>query len=455
MGNADTTTTQEALAASQKRDEVIATARRATVGLVIILGIVTAFGTWIAGTVLPDASDLQIALVACAAAFVVVGVPFMIFNRAAGMQQRKISAESAANEQRMLVEARWRRFEAQLANALEMSDGEDEALEAVEHALHATLPDSPAEFLLADNSHAHLRRMVTSSPTGEAPGCPVDSPENCPAARRAQVQRFADSNRLDACPKLRNRQSGDCSAVCVPVSIMGRTVGVIHATGAVNQDVSDETIQDLQTLANQAGTRIGLLRIMAETQLQAATDSLTGLLNRRALENKVHELRAEQTSYVLAMADLDHFKLLNDTYGHETGDRALRLFAQTMRAALRGEDLVCRHGGEEFAVVLPGCTLVNGASALEQVRTKLAAAIQEAGLPNFTVSMGLVEASDDEDLVKLIERADRALFEAKRMGRDRIITHGGSDLDLPSDDADGHENGRVPRALPPMTLVND
>ena len=107
---------------------------------------------------------------------------------------------------------------------------------------------------------------------------------------------------------------------------------------------------------------------MAETQLQASTDNLTGLLNRRTLENRCRRPAQRATPFALAMADLDHFKELNDTYGHETGDRALRLFAETLRASCATEDLLCRHGGEEFAIVLPDCTRPDAHAALEAVR---------------------------------------------------------------------------------------
>ncbi len=351
--------------------------------------------------------------------------------------------------------------ERRLVNALEMADGEPEVLEVVERAFAATAPSSPIELLLADNSHAHLLRMAMSSPSGEPPDCAVDSPENCPAARRAQVQHFSDSEALDACPKLRSRAQGRCGAVCVPVSIMGRTVGVIHATTEPNTGLGDAAVQDLETLAKLVGARVGLLRVMTETQLQASTDSLTGLLNRRSLENKVQALRREGMTFVVAMADLDHFKQLNDVHGHETGDRALRMFAQILRTSLRNHDIVCRQGGEEFALVLPTCTVADASAALDKVRAHLLDAIQGSGLPAFTVSFGIVEAAETEDLADVLARADAALLQAKRAGRDRVVVHDkhGGPIVIEPDHPRASQNGgrkarstRAPRQ-PPTALV--
>ena len=145
------------------------------------------------------------------------------------------------------------RFESRLANALDMAEGEPEVIDVIERSFAAVVPDAPVELLLADNSHAHLLRMAGVGPDGDPPSCSVDSPDRCPAARRAQVQVFGDSDHLDACPKLRNRPQGRLSALCVPVSIMGRTVGVIHATDKPEAEVEDSQIQDLTTLAKLAG----------------------------------------------------------------------------------------------------------------------------------------------------------------------------------------------------------
>ena len=348
-------------------------------------------------------------------------------------------SEAVANADRQTeirdAQVQRQRFESRLANALDMAEGEPEVIDVIERSFGQILPDAPVELLLADNSHAHLHRMATVGPDGEPPCCSVDSPDRCPAARRAQIQVFADSDDLDACPKLRNRPQGRLSALCVPVSIMGRTVGVIHATGQPEATVEDDRVDDLTTLAKLAGARLGLLRVMAETQLQASTDTLTGLLNRRSFSEQYANIPHQLYPVAVAMADLDHFKTLNDTYGHETGDRALRLFARVLRDALRTSDVVGRHGGEEFAIAFPDCSAVDATRALNTVRAHLDAAITVGGLPKFTVSFGITEAEPGEEFSTVLRRADSALMLAKQQGRDRIVLHesvGGEDA-VPSE----------------------
>ena len=155
----------------------------------------------------------------------------------------ELSAAMAEADQQAEIrdsQAQRQQFESRLANALDMAEGEPEVIEVIERSFATVLPSSPAELLLADNSHAHLHRMAAAAPDGRVPSCGVDSPDRCPAARRAQIQVFNDSDHLDACPKLRNRAEGRISATCVPVSIMGRTVGVIHATGEPDAEMNED-----------------------------------------------------------------------------------------------------------------------------------------------------------------------------------------------------------------------
>jgi len=208
------------------------------------------------------------------------------------------------------------------------------------------------------------------------------------------------------------------------VSIMGRTVGVVHAIGTVDAPVDDAAIHSLQTLANQAGNRLGMLRVMAETTVQAATDGLTGLINRRTLENQLRHIVNDGGEFAFVMADLDNFKDLNDSHGHETGDRALRMFADTVKNELRGDDLACRYGGEEFAIALPGAETHDAIEVVERIRQALAKATGRGDAPKFTASFGIAHSRDGEDLKDVVAKADEALFAAKDAGRDRTCLDG-------------------------------
>jgi diguanylate cyclase (GGDEF)-like protein len=309
-------------------------------------------------------------------------------------------------------------FGTQLSEALEMVDEEEAAYDVVERAIAEISPTTPAELLLADSSRAHLRR-VASSPAAGAPGCPVESPFACVAVRRGQPVAFESSEALNACPKLRGRETGPCSAVCVPVGFMGRALGVLHATGPAGSPPDPDQMAQMATLATQAGARIGTVRAFEKTQLQASTDGLTGLTNRRRLEVEIRELLRAGTPFALAVADLDKFKAVNDTYGHEAGDRALRFFSQIAAAGLREGDLFARWGGEEFTIVMLGIDRHQAVAVLDRIRHSLEAGHSGAH-PRFTVSFGVTDTSVAVSMEQLFQAADEALYRSKQEGRDRV-----------------------------------
>ncbi len=404
--------------------------RRGVHGLLVtLLGIVTVTGLAAGAITAALWGELSVAgaSVAVAAASLAVGGPLVFVLRE--VTQRRgltIALEGAVQSRVMEGEARRREFEARLGRALEMAGDEVAAYDTVRRALQLAVPETRVDVLLADNSHAHLERVLSVAPEGGLcnVGCAVTSPDECVAARRAQTQVFPGSEELDGCPQLRDRGSDLFSAVCVPVSIMGRTVGVVHAVRPVDDPLDDESIDELQVLANQSGNRLGMLRIMAETQLQASTDGLTGLMNRRSLENRARVLRATGAEFALVMADLDHFKSLNDTHGHETGDRALRVFAEVLREGIRAQDYACRYGGEEFVALLPGAEVHEAIEVMERVREALARTTRRGDVPTFTASFGIAHTGEATDFEDLLLRADRALFAAKDAGRDCICIDG-------------------------------
>ncbi|MFO1328055.1 MAG: sensor domain-containing diguanylate cyclase [Rubrivivax sp.] len=323
--------------------------------------------------------------------------------------------------ERMREEAEHGGFRAELAQALDMADSEPQACEAAARAMAVIAPGHPMELLLADSSDAHLARAAVH-PAAGAPGCAVESPYGCVAVRSGHPMRFASGAALSACPRLRDRggaDRGDRSAVCVPVTFMGRALGVLHATAPVQQPVSDAQLDRLTALGLQFGSRIGTVRAFERTQLQASTDPLTGLANRRTVEKRLRELALRREPHALVMADLDHFKRLNDTHGHPAGDEALRVFAEAVRAVLRDGDLPGRWGGEEFAFVIAGMGAEQALQWTARLRERLAQRLSGGGCPPFTASFGVADsllAASPEQLVRL---ADDALYRAKRDGRDR------------------------------------
>jgi diguanylate cyclase (GGDEF)-like protein/PAS domain S-box-containing protein len=309
-------------------------------------------------------------------------------------------------------------FASRLGEALEMADEEREVFNVVERAATDISEQTPMELLLSDSSRAHLAR-VAASPAAEAPGCPVKSPFSCVAVRRGTAAVFESSESLNACPQLRGRPSGPCSAVCVPVSFMGRALGVLHTTGPEGHALSGEAVSQLSVLAGQAGARIGTVRAFEKTQLQASTDGLTGLVNRRTAEKELRALMKAARPFAVALADLDRFKQLNDTHGHEAGDRALRLFSQIVEHALRDSDLVARWGGEEFVIILPELDRFHAVAVLERIRQDLAAAHSGTTL-RFTASFGVADSAQGDSLEELLSIADGGLYTSKEAGRDRV-----------------------------------
>jgi GGDEF domain-containing protein len=238
-------------------------------------------------------------------------------------------------------------------------------------------PSADSELMLADSSQAHLKRVVDASEGGRA-SCGVTSPHDCPAVRRATTLVFRSSQDLDACPFLEGRPGDAVSATCVPTSVAGRSIAVLPTAGDDGTPPCGGQLERLEAIATHSGSRIGVLRVMA------ATDPLTGLLNRRSLDNRVHELNRRGSPFALAMGDLDHFKRLNDTQGHDAGDRAL-----------------------------------------ERLHEELPLALLAGNTPDFTVSFGVAHSHDASSFEELCRVADTALFRARREGRNRVVADQG------------------------------
>jgi diguanylate cyclase len=201
-----------------------------------------------------------------------------------------------------------------------------------------------------------------------------------------------------------------------------REVGALREIAVERQKVFEGTLQNFNH-------RVQLLeRQLTKTREEATLDPLTRVMNRGGLDHACRQwvTSEEQLQFVLAMVDVDNFKLINDVHGHGFGDRALTVVAQTLENSVRQErDLVARIGGDEFAMLIADLTLPQAESRLRMMSASLASAKVETanGAPLvLTLSCGLAEHSAGDTVESLMERADRALYEAKNSGKNRVRT---------------------------------
>ncbi len=218
------------------------------------------------------------------------------------------------------------------------------------------------------------------------------------------------------------------SLLAVPLRARGRTLGALVLTGGRGTfDASSRRV--LEILANQAAATIQLIKDKEQQRQLAVRDGLTGLYNRRAFTELLgaaiaNEDRRPSGSLGLVILDLDHFKKLNDTYGHPAGDAALRSLARLLDQHLRKGDQAARYGGEEFVVILPGSDAEHTYGAAERLRSALEKhrfVFEGARIP-LSASLGVaIWPGDGRDPEPLLAAADRALYAAKQAGRNRVV----------------------------------
>ena len=190
------------------------------------------------------------------------------------------------------------------------------------------------------------------------------------------------------------------------------------------------TVQTLNAHLEETHREVESLRKeVSRAREEAMIDALTGLANRRSFDRVLNTLLAEVpangTGPCLLIADIDHFKRINDTYGHVFGDKVIRAIARILRDNVKGKDLAARYGGEEFVIILPDTPLTGASSLAETIRRTVAGSrIKRAGsdeiVASVTISLGVAHHCPGESERDLLARADQALYQSKQQGRNRV-----------------------------------
>ncbi|MDO8213336.1 diguanylate cyclase [Conexibacter sp. CPCC 206217] len=320
-----------------------------------------------------------------------------------------------------LRERRYNRAQAEFAAAMQSAGDEGEADELLKRHLERQLGDEAVVTVLRRTPGDDRLRAGTPPHAGTplAAGIADARPRDCLAIRRGAAHSQGDEEPLVACGVCGGSGPASCRPLLVGDGIIG-SVLVEDPNGRAARDrrvVSDSILQAAPILAG--------LRTLALAQSRATTDALTQLPNRWALQDALQRMQAQANRshrpLSLVLLDIDRFKVLNDTWGHDAGDRALVAVGRALTGELRESDLAARTGGEEFAVLLPDTPLQGAMAVAEQLRGAIAAVDLDLDDHSLTASFGVavlgLHASDAEALMQV---ADRALYAAKRAGRDRV-----------------------------------
>ncbi len=311
---------------------------------------------------------------------------------------------------------------------------------AAADCLARLLPGSNGALFIMDNSRRLIEGVSAWSVPGEhSPAIgETFTPDSCCGLRMGQPRwrkpGFSEIN----CTHF----SGPAPAryLCLPLVAQGEALGVLTvecAAESVLQKV-EEHMDGMQQLLQLTGMAVAALHLRTRLENQSIRDALTGLFNRHfmqiTLERELARASRSETTLAICMLDVDHFKQFNDTYGHGAGDAMLQSIAGAFQRSVRSEDTVCRYGGEEFIIILPGITPESARLRAEGIRE----AVGELSIPlengingHATVSIGIASFPDDaDDAVSLLRKADQALYRAKHEGRNQVRCAGNRRAEL-------------------------
>lgn len=314
------------------------------------------------------------------------------------------------------------------SESLKRMDGGDMWLDLTQ-ASAEMLGAERASLLVYDERSRTLEiKAMIGTTTAPPAGAEIGGRASKIVFSRNEIVAVSDVTRTSLKPTPRDRRYKTGSFISCPIALSGRTIGVMNFTDRASGQAFDRgSLELFQAIAPQLAVAVdrALLKEKAgEFEQLSVTDPLTGMLNRRYIEERLLEevKRSNRHGFPMSfmMLDVDNFKTYNDRFGHPAGDEALKLVGHVIRETLRGADVAARFGGEEFAILLPQTTGDEAAAIAERIRDNM----EHTQFPHREVTVSIGIASCSADLCSssnIISAADKALYEAKRRGRNKVL----------------------------------
>ncbi|WP_306393999.1 sensor domain-containing diguanylate cyclase [Telluria beijingensis] len=347
-------------------------------------------------------------------------------EQAESARQSKSLAESNAQLARQsAVRAERLSITANMLQALDSVKTPSELERVLPVFLRQLLPETAGAVYIYRNSRDVLE-LRASWGLAEAPP-PTVAPADCWGLRLGKVHLATPEHGL-CCDHGAIWLDSRDTQTCVPMVSQGDVIGIL----VVAADRGDDNALDsthIATLAEQLSLAISNVSLRNTLRHQSTVDPLTGLYNRRffdeSLKRELARVQRSGSVCAVVMLDLDHFKRINDSYGHDGGDLVLQAASRVILQRVRASDVVCRYGGEELVLMLPDCGAEEAAKCAESIRQSLTAiVIQHQGqtISNVSASFGVAEwRGQCEGEQDLLQMADRALYAAKKGGRNRVV----------------------------------
>ncbi|QWP79176.1 diguanylate cyclase [Lysobacter sp. K5869] len=350
-------------------------------------------------------------------------------SRALERESRQALAEleaSAAERQRLTER---HRSLSHYAGLLQSCQTLEEAMDMTAHVIADLIPELGGRCYILRASQ-NLAETAARFGREAIPSADLLQPNDCWALRRGQVHRSQAHDGGVRCAHLERAARGDEDprwSLCVPLMAQNTSLGLLCLSGEHPPREADLAL--IQSIAEQLSLAIVNLQLRETLRVQSLRDPLTGLFNRRYLEENLQRelLRCQRRGLPLSvlMLDVDHFKRFNDTHGHAAGDALLARVGQLLQELVRNEDIACRYGGEEFTVVLPEADGEAARQRAERIRAAIAATTIVHLRQTFgpaTCSIGVATSASERDTPQqLLQTADAALYRAKAEGRDRVV----------------------------------